>query len=114
MKHVTQKSLLVVIIALLALTGLSWGLSSAHIPAPWEMVVAIVIAVVKVNLVLLYFMHVLESSKSVRVVVLSIPIFVFLLIGLVYGDVSTRLAPVDALPPNVSSSWAHDGATPPR
>ena len=106
MKHVTERSLLFVILALLGLTALSWGLSYSHIPPPWEMVVAIVIAVMKVSLVLLYFMHVINASKSVRMVVLTIPIFVFLLIGIVYGDVSTRLSPVRALPP-------HLGAGPP-
>jgi cytochrome c oxidase subunit 4 len=104
MKHVTERSLLFVILALLGLTALSWGLSYAHIPSPWEMVVAMVIAVMKVSLVLLYFMHVINASKSVQMVVLTIPIFVFLLIGLVYGDVATRLSPTRALPPHLGTA----------
>jgi cytochrome c oxidase subunit 4 len=104
MNHITDKSLLATILALLALTALSWGLSHASIPPPWEMVVALGIAVVKVSLVLLFFMHVIDASKSVRLVVLTIPVFIFLMIGLVYGDVSTRLEPVEAAPPDLAPS----------
>jgi cytochrome c oxidase subunit 4 len=75
--------------ALLGLTALSYALSFVHIGRA-SVPAGLTIAAVKVSLVGLYFMHLVHSSKAVRLVVATVPVFVLLLVGLVLGDVGFR------------------------
>lgn len=92
MKGVAQgtKGLLGVLAALLVLTLGSLGASYLHLPAGLEVIVALVIASVKVTLVMLFFMELYEHRGGVRFVALTGPAFVVTLILLMLADVWTR------------------------
>ena len=80
---------LVVWLALLALTALSFLFSLAHLGTV-DVAVALGIAVVKSALVVLVFMHLAEERFSVSMVPL-VAVFFFVLLGaLVVTDVLTR------------------------
>jgi cytochrome c oxidase subunit 4 len=63
----------------------------------WNFIVAMLIAVTKGSLVVLFFMHLKDQKGASRLTMLIAVMFVLLLIGLVIGDLSTRF-PL-ALPP---------------
>lgn len=76
-------------LALLALTVASFG--ATHLPlgslAP---AVALAIASVKAAIVLLVFMHLIEATTPVRVVILTALVFIVLLCTGIAADVATR------------------------
>ena len=76
-------------LALLGLTAASFG--ATHLPlgalAP---AVALTVASIKAAIVLLVFMHLLEASTPVRVVILTALAFIVLLCAGVVTDVATR------------------------
>jgi len=81
--------LVVVWLALLALTGLSLLLSLAHL-GPTDVAVAVLIAVVKTTLVAIFFMHITQERFSVAVMPI-LGVFLFLLlVVLTVTDVATR------------------------
>ncbi len=80
---------LVVWIALLALTALSFLFSRLHLGAA-DIVIALVIATVKTTLVALFFMHLIEERFSV-ILAPAVALFLFLLLlALTLVDVATR------------------------
>src|SRR5262249_47779461 len=89
-------------VGLLALTLLSFGLSYVHTGA-WEMPIALLIAVVKSLLVLLFFMHLVEQKFIHGFVVVVAVALLGLLLLLVAADVKTRHtfppAPLPEAPP---------------
>jgi cytochrome c oxidase subunit 4 len=80
---------LVVWLSLLALTGLSFLLSRAHL-GPADAVVALGIAAIKTTLVGLFFMHLVEERFSIVLVPLVALFLLLLLLSLVVTDVVTR------------------------
>jgi cytochrome c oxidase subunit 4 len=92
MMHVssTAARYLLVWLALVALTGLSFLASRLHLGAA-DVVIALVIATVKTTLVLLFFMHLLEARFSVVLIPLGAVFFIVLLAALLATDVATRL-----------------------
>jgi cytochrome c oxidase subunit 4 len=92
MAHATTSSwvrYLVVWIALLALTALTFLLSLAHLGEA-DVAIALVIATIKTTLVALFFMHLVEERFSV-VLAPAVALFLFLLlVGLTVVDVVTR------------------------
>ena len=56
----------------------------------WNTVAALVIAVCKASLVVLFFMHLRWSSSLLRIVVASSLLWLAILIGLTISDVFTR------------------------
>lgn len=89
MREVNRRTLGLALCGLLLLTALSYALSFVHLGAA-SVPVALLIAGAKISLVGLYFMQLIESSKVVRLVVATVPVFVLLLIGLVLGDIGFR------------------------
>jgi cytochrome c oxidase subunit IV len=89
MTRVSERTLLACIAALLLFTALSFGLTYVSLGAA-TMPVAMLIAALKASLVLLFFMHLVEASKTIRLVASVVPVFVVLLVGLVFGDVVFR------------------------
>ena len=57
----------------------------------WNTVVAIVFAVAKAVLVILFFMHIRHSSQLIRIFVMAGFIWLAILIGLTLSDYLTRL-----------------------
>jgi cytochrome c oxidase subunit IV len=76
--------------ALMALTTLTWGLSSLHIPGAAGVAVALVIASVKGGLVALFFMHLWDQRGPNRLVLATSLVFVVLLVILTLLDNATR------------------------
>ncbi|HSN98770.1 MAG TPA: cytochrome C oxidase subunit IV family protein [Candidatus Nanopelagicales bacterium] len=94
-KHASTKHYILVYVGLLALTALSFGLSwlplgAAHTPA------ALVIAVVKSTLVVLFFMHLLEQRTINALVLFTTIFFIALLASLMAADVATRITTTPA------------------
>jgi cytochrome c oxidase subunit IV len=83
------KTYAIVWISLLALT-LTTSLVARVELGPFNVVVALAIAVVKMLLVALFFMHIRHSGKLTRLVVLGGLLWMLILIGLTLADVVTR------------------------
>jgi cytochrome c oxidase subunit IV len=81
---------LVVWAALMALTALTWGLSTIHIPGGAGVAVALGIAAVKGTLVALFFMHLWDQPGPNRLVLVTALVFVALLVSLPLLDNATR------------------------
>jgi len=95
-----QRRYWVVWIALLALTVTTYGMSRVDLGGHWNLVVALVIAVAKASLVVLFFMHLWDAKGTNRLVFIVSIFFVLLLIAGVVGDMATRF-PL-ARPPEAS------------
>jgi len=80
----------VVWIALVFFTALTYGVSRFHIPGGWGISVALAIAIVKGTLVALFFMHLWDQRGANRLVFVTSLVFVALLIGLTLSDNATR------------------------
>jgi cytochrome c oxidase subunit IV len=89
-KHAGPGRYLAVWVALLLFTGLTVGLGRMHLAGSWGLVVALVIAVVKSALVVLFFMHLWDHGGANRLVLGTTLVFVALLMGLVLTDNATR------------------------
>jgi cytochrome c oxidase subunit 4 len=81
---------LVVWAALMALTALTWGLSTVHIAGFAGVAVALAIAAVKGTLVALFFMHLWDQPGPNRLVLVTSLVFVALLVALPLLDNATR------------------------
>jgi cytochrome c oxidase subunit IV len=81
-------------IALLILTFLTVAVTWIQIPAPWNVIVAIAIAVVKATIVALFFMNLWWDTKfNVLLLVMSI-IFFLILVGITLLDTLYRTDPI--------------------
>ncbi len=88
--HVTPLSTyLVVFFALSIGTLLTWYASTIDLGI-WNTPVALIIAVTKAVLVVLFFMHVIHSSRLTWVVVIGAFLWLALLFVLTYADFFTR------------------------
>jgi cytochrome c oxidase subunit 4 len=88
--HVVPKKLYILVFAaLIVLTGLTTGVAFINL-GKWNTVAALVIAVCKASLVVLFFMHLRWSSNLLRIVVASSLVWLAILIGLTLSDVFTR------------------------
>jgi cytochrome c oxidase subunit 4 len=102
MAHSSRLRYLLVWLALVALTGLSFLLSTLHL-GQVDVVVALSIAAVKSALVVVFFMHILEEGLSIRVIPVAAVFFILLLVALVTLDVATRRTVPPAPVPHASS-----------
>ncbi len=78
-----------VLLALFGLTVLTYGVSLIHL-GPLADLVALAIAVAKASLVVLFFMHVKESTKLVKVIAISGFFWVLLFFAYLVADIWTR------------------------
>ena len=81
-------------IALFFLTFVTVGVTWIEIPEPWNVVVAIGIAIVKALLVLLFFMNLYWDSKFNSLLFVFSIIFFLLLIGITLLDTMYRVDPI--------------------
>ena len=89
-EHVDSvKTYAVVWIALLILTALTTGVAYIDL-GPFSVVVALTIAVCKMFLVALFFMHVRHSTKLTKLVVLGGLLWLAILLSLTMADFATR------------------------
>lgn len=85
----TQKLLYTIWLVLLALLVATWGVAQLNF-GQWAIVVAMTIAVVKMVLVILFFMHVRYSSHFTWVLAVAGFFWLFIMIALTMGDYLTR------------------------
>jgi cytochrome c oxidase subunit IV len=57
---------------------------------PWNVVVALAIAIIKATLVILYFMHVKDSSSLTKLIVVAGIFWMAILFGLTFNDYLSR------------------------
>jgi cytochrome c oxidase subunit IV len=89
-QHVDSvKTYAAVWIVLLILTGVTTAVAYVDLGA-FSVVVALVIAVVKVLLVALFFMHIRHSTQLTRLVVVGGLIWLMILLLLTFADFLTR------------------------
>jgi cytochrome c oxidase subunit 4 len=93
---VSAKVYVTVFLALVALTVLT--VVVAHYDfEPFNVIVALGIAISKATLVVLYFMHARYASGLTRLVILSALAFLFILVFLTMSDYATRSWSLTAL-----------------
>ena len=78
-----------ILLVLLALTGITTAVARVDL-GPFSTVVALTIAVVKMLLVALFFMHVRHSTKLTKLVVLGGLMWLMILLLLTMTDFATR------------------------
>ena len=78
-----------IFLALLALTGVTTAVAYVDL-GPFSVVVALAIAVVKMLLVALFFMHLRHSTTLTRLVVIGGLLWLMILIGLAMSDFVSR------------------------
>ena len=78
------------LLALFALTILTYAVSLVHLGEPWADIVALAIAFLKASLVILIFMHVKEATGLVKVAAFSGFFWVILFFFYLWADVTTR------------------------
>jgi cytochrome c oxidase subunit 4 len=100
-----------VLVALLLLTGLTYGASRVHLPGGWAVAVALGIAILKGALVALFFMHLWDQRGANRLVFVTSLVFVALLVGLTVADNATRF-PL-ANPPGTTGALRPPSYAPP-
>jgi cytochrome c oxidase subunit 4 len=86
---VPVKTYVGIFLVLMVLTGLTTGVAFIDLHA-WNTPVALAIAVVKMVLVVLFFMHVKYSTKLTKMVIIAGFFFLTLLIAFTLADELTR------------------------
>jgi cytochrome c oxidase subunit 4 len=86
---VSPKIYVAVFVSLLIFTGLTYGIALINLGA-LNPIVAIVIAMIKSLLVILFFMHVKYSPKMTKVALISGFFFLIILLGLSMTDYISR------------------------
>jgi cytochrome c oxidase subunit IV len=91
-EHVSSRRIYFLVFAALAvLTVLTWGVAQFDL-GPLNDVVALVIAVTKATLVILFFMHVAHSSRLTKLTVVASFFWLAILLGLTLSDYLSRPA----------------------
>ena len=85
----TTKLFIAIWFALMALLFLTWGVAQFDL-GRWNLVAAMTIAVAKMLLVVLIFMHVRYSTKITWVFVMAGFFWFFIMVTLTMGDYLTR------------------------
>ncbi len=89
-EHVLPKKLyFAVFLSLIVLTAITTGVAFIDL-GPFNTVVALVIAVIKASLVVLFFMHLKYQTGMTRVVIVAALLWLAVLIGITMSDVFTR------------------------
>jgi len=113
-EHVLPKKLyFAVFAALTVLTAITTAVAFIDL-GPFNTVVALVIAVFKASLVVLFFMHLKYQTGMTRVVILAALLWLAVLIGITMSDVFTRHWTQRGSPwerSSVLSPYRHAGST---
>lgn len=96
-------------LALLVLLALTWGLAQLDL-GRFNPVAALTIAIVKMLLVLLYFMHLRYSTRLTWIFAAAGFIWLLIMVDLTLSDYLTR----GQVPGNPLQSWQHDKWPAPR
>lgn len=88
-EHHSALPYLLVWVALVALTITTYVTGRMHL-GTWALPLALIIAVTKSLLVILFFMHLWEQKGANRIVIATSFVFVALIVSLTVADVATR------------------------
>src|ERR1700688_679182 len=89
--HIVPTKIYFTIFALLiGMTGLTTWVATVNMPAPWNTVVALAIAVFKATLVILFFMHVKYATNLTRIAVVIGFFWLAILLTFTLSDILTR------------------------
>jgi len=88
-EHHSALPYLLVWVALIVLTVTTYETGTRHL-GTWALPLALIIAVTKALLVILFFMHLWEQKGANRIVIATSFVFVALIISLTVADVATR------------------------
>ncbi|WP_437594860.1 cytochrome C oxidase subunit IV family protein [Sorangium sp. So ce1000] len=101
-KHLSSRTYVIVWLLLMALTLTSYLLSLAHL-GEVDVVAALLIAIAKTVLVLLFFMHLVEERFANALPMIVATLLLALMLALMLSDVTSRQAilqrPVPPSPP---------------
>jgi cytochrome c oxidase subunit IV len=100
------KTYVLVFVALIVLVAITTGAAFIDL-GPFNTVVALGIAFLKMMLVLLFFMHLLHSHKLTQVTVVAAAFWLMLLMGLVFADYHSRNWIPDPAPWSSSAPPTH-------
>jgi cytochrome c oxidase subunit IV len=87
---ISTRTYVTVCAGLILLTFLTVGVSLLDIAGYWHITLGLVIAVCKASLVVLFFMHVIVSSRLTRIVIIVSVFWLLLLVSLTMTDYVTR------------------------
>jgi cytochrome c oxidase subunit 4 len=76
-------------IVLLALLALTWMIAYVNL-GPFNLIVALAVAITKAIVIALFFMHIKGSSRILHLAAVAGVIWLFIMISLTLGDYSTR------------------------
>ena len=76
-------------IALLALLALTWMIAYIDL-GPFNLIIALAIAIAKAIVIALFFMHIKGSSRILHLATVAGVIWLLIMISLTLGDYSTR------------------------
>ena len=79
-----------VFVALIALTGLTIGVSFLEVGTSWHLVIGLTIAGCKAILVALFFMHLIDSTRLMRLVIVAALFWLGIMMALTLTDYFTR------------------------
>jgi len=106
-EHIASRKIYyLVFVSLLILTLLTWRIAYIDL-GPWNMVVALLIAVFKAGLVATFFMHLRWSASMMRLVLFAAIFWLAILITLTVGDVLTRHTVSHPEPWQASTTISH-------
>ena len=88
-KAVPVRTYVLIWVILLAATGTTLGVAYIDL-GPWNIVVALTIAFIKMSLVVLFFMHVKQQTRLTKLFVVAGFFFMAILILLTQADYATR------------------------
>lgn len=87
---VAPRTYILVCVLLVVLTVLTVGVSFAHIPGFWHLIIGLVIGACKASLVVLFFMHALYSPRLTWIVIAVACFWFGLLFVLTLNDYFSR------------------------
>lgn len=76
-------------VALLTLLALTWTIAYVDL-GPFNLIVALAVAITKAMLIALFFMHIKGSSRILHLAAVAGVIWLLIMISLTLGDYSTR------------------------
>ncbi|HEY8431685.1 MAG TPA: cytochrome C oxidase subunit IV family protein [Sandaracinaceae bacterium] len=88
--EITLRRIAIVTAVLMVLAAASWGAAVLHLPPAAAVGVALGVATIKVALVALFFMELGRHRGGVRLVAVTAPLFLAILLLLTLADVWTR------------------------
>src|SRR5947209_3646724 len=89
-REITTRTYVLVCVGLIVLTFVTVGVSMLKIPGQMHILLGLLIAICKGSLVVLFFMHAINSPRLIWIVIIVAGFWLFILFGLTLTDYSYR------------------------